>query len=168
MGCRGVYFALSDDDSQQLLSLQSDNEVLSAIEDLEERETISFCETDKAWNAIHRCLTDGTLRYKGTTILAKCVIGGKQLYLKNDYIISYVTSLEVKAIAQALSTINKLWFRNKYFKLQKRFLWFTYSQYAGPIDEEDFEYSWEYFEAIRGFYQKAADDHSSIIFTVDQ
>ncbi len=169
MGCRGVYFALSDADSQLLLATHSDEEAVSVIEDIEERcDENWLVETDKAWDAIHRCLTDGTLKTKGTTVRAKCVIGGRQLYREDDYIISYVTPSEVKAVAHALEPINKPWFRNKYYGLQKRVLWFTFSQYDGPIDEEDFEYSWEYFEAIRTFYQKVAVENRAIVFTVDQ
>jgi len=34
--------------------------------------------------------------------------------------------------------------------------------------EQDFEYTWAYFEGVREFYEKAAAENRWSIFTVDQ
>lgn len=62
MACRGVYFALSDDDARRLKDIDGDASVLKFIqEELESRWDEEWLqETDKAWDAIHRCLTSIT------------------------------------------------------------------------------------------------------------
>ena len=55
MACRGVHFALTDDDRAKLLIATRDDDVLSVVQkEIEERwDTDWLCETDKAWDAIH-------------------------------------------------------------------------------------------------------------------
>ncbi len=170
MGCRGVYFALTENDVQKLVGANNDAEVLEIVqEDIEERWDKEWLqETDKAWDAIHRCLTDGTLVCKGKSILEKCVLGGKQLHQGNNYIVSLLNPTEVKEVSEALKSINEDLLRKKYFGLKKKFLWFDITRYDGPIGEEDFSYTWSYFEAIRMFFGKASKADRSVIFTVDQ
>lgn len=88
--------------------------------------------------------------------------------LPEDYVVSYLTPEEVIVVAQAIQKIEKPWFRKRYFGLRKKILWFDLTQYDGPICENDFEYSWSYFEEIRAFYAKAATAKRAVIFTVDQ
>ena len=62
MACRGVFFALTEAQQTTLDSASDDDEVMGAIEDIEEawdKENLAEC--DKAWDAMHRCLADGTL-----------------------------------------------------------------------------------------------------------
>jgi hypothetical protein len=60
-------------------------------------------EIDKAWDAIHRALTDGTLE-PGAFPLGRAILGGRQLHRGDDYIVALVTKLEVPAVAGALAT----------------------------------------------------------------
>ncbi|MHC4266249.1 MAG: DUF1877 family protein [Planctomycetota bacterium] len=170
MACRGVYFALSKEEAAKLLNVTGDDEVLHIVkEEIEERWNEEWLqEVDKAWDAIHRCLGDGSLLCKGKSLLEKCVLGGRQLYIGSDYIISYLDTNEVKDTANSLETVAKNWFRAKYFGLKKKFLFFDLTDYAGPINEDDFEYTWYYFEQMRFLFRKAANANRSIIFTVDQ
>lgn len=169
MGCLGVYFALTETESQKLLQAEGDAAVLGVIEEIEKRWDKNWLqETDKAWDAIHRCLSDGTLRCKGKTIMEKAVLGGKQLYEGSDYIISYLTPNEVREVTGAIKDITEEWFRKKYFGLQKGFLGFKFSDYAGTINQEDFEYSWAYFTGIRDLFVKAASADRAMMFTADQ
>lgn len=66
-------------------------------------------------------------------------------------------------MAEALSPIDKEWFRTRYFKIDP-------SDYGipGMLNEEDFEYTWDYFEGVREFYQRAASEGRWSIFIVDQ
>jgi hypothetical protein len=163
MACRGVYFALSDLESQQLLGATHAVVVVFIIkEEIEERWNKEWLQAaDKSWDSIHRCLTDGSLNCKGTSVLEKFVLGGKQLYDENDYIVSYLTPDDVVEVSSAATAITKEWFRQRYFGLIK-------SDYDGRIDEQTFEYSWTYFDNIRTFLQKAAMARRPVIFTVDQ
>jgi hypothetical protein len=122
MSCRGVYFALTEDDVKKLIAADGDEAVVEVIqEDIEKRWDKDWLqETDKAWDAMHRCLTDGTLKCKGKSILEKCVLGGKQLHKGCDYIVSFLTPNEVKEVSEALKPISQGWLRTKYFGLKKQ------------------------------------------------
>jgi hypothetical protein len=66
LSCLGVHFALDAADQQRILGAASDDALLVVIqEDIEQRlgnDEFSF-QTDEAWDAIHRCLTNGKLEY---------------------------------------------------------------------------------------------------------
>ena len=47
----------------------------------------SRCELDKSWDAIHRCLTDGTLK-PGQPPLSLAILGGQRLDDGRDFIMS--------------------------------------------------------------------------------
>jgi Domain of unknown function (DUF1877) len=65
MANRGVHFALTDDQAQAVLAAKNDDELMSVIEMIEEEWNDKYlAECDKAWDAIHRCLTDGNLFYE--------------------------------------------------------------------------------------------------------
>jgi hypothetical protein len=169
MACRGVYFALSNDEAQKLLNAKGDAAVLAVIqEDIEERWDEEWLQmTDKSWEGMHRCLGDGTLCCKGNSILEKCVLGGRQLHKGNRYIVSFLSPEEVIEVSKALEPIDKSWIRQRFFGLKKTFLWFDISSYE-PIDEQEFEYIWEYMDLTKSFFQKAAKAKRAIIFSVDQ
>ncbi len=62
MACRGVHFALSSEEQLKMAELtKSQGNVVEYIqEEIEDRwDREWLCATDKAWDAIHRCLTDG-------------------------------------------------------------------------------------------------------------
>ncbi|XCN71826.1 MAG: DUF1877 family protein [Candidatus Electrothrix aestuarii] len=171
--CRGIYFSLDQADVQLLLDAPNDREVLRIIqEDIEARwDEENLLLLDKSWDAIHRCLTDGTLTCKQKNIKEKVIIGGRQLYKGSAYIISLKTSSEVQEIVESLQKINKQWFSEKFYGLRKKRSWFTWatcSDYEGPLDKNDFEASWEYFKELRCFFEKASQKKLSIIFLVDQ
>jgi len=165
MACRGVLFAITEEQANQLQAARgNDALVLSIVQDeIEEAwDEAHLCQTDKAWDAMHRCLGDGTLR-SGKDPLSLCILGGLQLHEDESYIISLLTPVQVKQVAEALRPVNKEWLRAAYFKIEPK-------DYAAPgrLCEEDFEYTWAYFEGVREFYQKAAEEGRWSIFTVDQ
>jgi hypothetical protein len=163
MSCLGVHFALADESLSGLLSKRSDEDVLAFVkENLEahwDKEWLQ--ETDKAWDAIHRCLTDGTLECHKSEPLAKCILGGRQLYRGNDYIVSFLDEMEVWEVAASIKSIDKDWMRTKYDGLKE-------TDYGPFISKDDFEYTWEWFERLKGFYQKAAKHKRAMLFTADQ
>ena len=124
-------------------------------------------ETDKAWDAIHRCLSDGTTDFDGGAYpLNKCILGGKQLYHGDDYIVSFVTAEDVRVVATALTEVTQSWFRERFSLLTETDFPQEYLQ--GEHFEETFKYSWEYLEFVRKFYGRAAEAGRAVIFTVDQ
>jgi hypothetical protein len=170
MACRGVFFALTKEEEAKLLAAPGSDAVVEIItEEIEERwDRDWLVEMDKSWDAVHRCLGDGSLRTSQPSLTAKAVLGGRQLSSGADWIISYLTAAEVKQVAAAIAPIDQSEFRRRYFGLRKKFLWFSRTQYDGPIGEEDFQYSWSNFEEMRLFFSKAAAAHRALVFSVDQ
>lgn len=170
MACLGVHFAIIEEEANKLLSADGDEAVLHIIkEEIEERwEEEWLQETGQAWDAIHRCLTNGKLNTVGETPLAKCILGGKHLHQSPHYIVSLLFPEEVKQVADAIKDIDEQWFRSKYYALKKKFLWFDFSDYDGLVGEEDFQYSWEHFKELKTLFDKAAKAGRYIVFTVDQ
>jgi hypothetical protein len=170
MACRGVFFALTKAEETKLLAAADSDAVVEIItEEIEERWDCEWLvEMDKSWDAVHRCLGDGSLRTSQPSLTAKAVLGGKQLSSNSDWIISYLTADEVQQVALAIAGIDQLEFRRRYFALKKKLLWIDRTQYDGPIGAEDFEYSWSNFEEMRAFFSKAAGAHRATVFSVDK
>jgi hypothetical protein len=165
MACRGVHFALTPEQEQRLLDAVGDNDAVLAVvqEEVEENWDQGWlCETDKAWDAIHRCLTGGSLDLdNGQPPLSLCILGGRQLYSDNDYFISYVSREQVGAVADALEAFTRNRFDQAYSQLYA-------TDYDGPINDDDREYTWSNLEDLKPFWRKAANAGRAVIFTVDQ
>lgn len=167
MSCRGVHFSISDEEIVRLREFKDDSSRLEYLQ--EEIEELYFeehlertAETDKAWDAIHRALTDGNLGYEnGTFPLSHVILGGEPLYFVDDYIISLKTSEQVKAIAESLESVTLDFLRQKYFSINP-------DEYGFPVTEEDFEYTHSWFVKLKPFFQKASAEGRNVIFTVDQ
>jgi uncharacterized protein DUF1877 len=165
MACRGVLFAITEDQALKLKSARGDDSVVLSIvqDEIEEAwDEAHLCETDKAWDAIHRCLGDGTLG-SGNDPLSLCILGGEHLHKDGSYIVSLLTPEQVKQVGEALRPVSKEWFRTRYFRIDA-------AGYGVPgmLNEQDFEYTWDWFEGVREYYQKAAAEERWSIFTVDQ
>ena len=39
---------------------------------------------------------------------------------------------------------------------------------TGPTNEPDFDYTWHWFELMRAFFRKTADEGRHMVFTADQ
>ena len=106
MSRRGVHFALTDEQASRLMDTPgADNDFLMAfVEEGEEGpngegwDAEWVQETDKSWDAIHRCLTDGKLEW-GDSPFHKCILGSDNLYKGRDYIMNFLSPEEVKQVA---------------------------------------------------------------------
>jgi hypothetical protein len=163
MACRGVFFALTEEQSTRLSSALDDDELMGIIEEIEEEwDEDNLAECDKAWDAMHRCLSDGTLDGNaGSYPLNRCVLGGKSLHEGNDYIVCLVSPPEVRDVAAALAPLTEQWFRDRYFSVVP-------NDYCLNYGEEDFQYTWDWFQGVRDLYRKAAEQGKAVAFTVDQ
>ncbi len=163
MSARGVHFAVTAAQEKALLAAKSDRKLMELVEEIEQAWEEPFVsETDKAWNALHRCLTDGSLRYKsGEYPLNHCICGGRQLFRGRDYTVAFVSAPQVKNVAAALAKTTKPWMRKRYDQMDPE----EYDEVE--MGDEDFEYTWENFLGLRRFYQKAAEAGRAVIFTVD-
>ena len=160
MGCRAVHFAVTADEATRLLNTPG-VDLVDFVEEIEERWDEEWLEeTDKAWDAIHRCLTDGKLEF-GSSVFHKCILGDRNLNEEPDYIISFLDSADVKQVAQAIKSINKEAMKKKYDAIDTE-------TYQGEPSDEDFEYTWESFAFLQKFFQKAAADNRAMLFAVSQ
>jgi len=166
MGCLGVHFALSEKEVSELRSQPDDASRLEQLQ--EEIEPTYFeehpellAENDKAWDAIHRTLTDGKLAWdNGKYPLNHVIMGGEPLYSEGDYIISLKTPRQVQDIATALPSVTESDFRKRYFGIDK--------SYGSPLSEEDFGYTWGNFQSVRELFLRAASENRYVLFTTDQ
>ena len=164
MAARGVHFALTPQEESRLLAAAGNDAALLGVvqEEIEERWDVAWlCETDKAWDAIHRCLTDGTLDRTPPTPERMCVLGGRQLHRGRDQIVCYLAPPEVALVSEAVAPVTEADFRARYDTIGAH-------GYAGPVSEDDFGYTWSYFELLRGLFAKAAVAGRAMVFSVDQ
>ena len=163
MACRGVHFAITEEQAEALLAARGDEELMNLVESIEEAwDAADLAESDKAWDAMHRCLTDGALgRGNGTYPLSHCVLGPRQLHEVDDYIVSLVLPDEVRDVAKALRIVTPEWFGNRYSTVLPR-------DYAPEYGQEDLEYTWSHLEDVKRLFEKAGEAGRAIVFTVDQ
>lgn len=163
MGCRGVLFAISDVTVASLLAAKSDEDIMEILESIEEEWDDPFvAETDKAWDAMHRALSDGSLNPAGgSPPLNRAILGGKHLHHGDEYIVALVTKDEVLAVARALASIDDAEMRRRYEQLVPR-------DYDAGYGDDDREYTVENFRDVANLYQRAAKAGRAVIFTVDQ
>jgi len=164
MGARGVHFAVTSEQLARLLAASDDDGLMEVIEQIEDAWDKDYlAESDKAWEAIHRCLTDGSLLYEsGEYPLNHVICGGRQLHQGEEYTVSLVMPEQVRDVSAAIDPLTEQWMRERYFSLLKP------DSYDGKIGDEDFQYTWTWFENVRDLYRKAAAGGRAVIFTVDQ
>jgi len=164
MSCLGVLFALSVNEESNLLAASGDREALLIVREIESRwDSCWLCELGKSWEGIHRALTSGQLNLAHDTYpLSHAILSGRRLYFGDDYIVSYVSSSQVKQIAKALGGTDLEVFRKGYELIDRDNG--EYSFYG----DEDFDYCYEYFTQMQAFYAKAAEHDRATIFTADQ
>jgi hypothetical protein len=160
-----MFFALNDEQEAALMATRTDEEVRTFVDEVEEGDWDGEpldCETDKAWDAMHRCLSDGTLGCgRRASPLDMAVLGGCHHYEGEDYVVAHLRAHEVIQVAAALETVDKVWMRQRYDQIDP-------ADYQGFLNDEDFDYTWYYFEEVRDFYRQAAAAKRPVIFTVDQ
>jgi hypothetical protein len=163
MSARGVHFAVTPKQARELLAAKSDRQLMGLIEQIEEAWEEPFvAESDNAWDAIHRCLTDGSLLFvSGEYPLNHCICGGRQLYRGDDYTVCFVAAREVKDVAAALAKVTKVWMRKRYAQIDPE----DYDQVE--MGDEDFDYTWAWFLGVRRFYKRAVEAGRAVIFTVE-
>lgn len=167
VGCLGLHFGLTSAEACSLRSLPDDDARLYFVqEDLEEgfwSDHPEFVEqTDKAWDAIHRSLTDGQIAYdNGNYPLSHVILGGEVLYGNDDYIMVLKTPEQVADVASSLNGITEDQLRQRYFRIDPE-------DYGFSVNDEDFEYTWYWFSRLREFWQRCAKDGRYVLFTASQ
>ena len=166
MSCLGVHFSLSAAEVQRLRDIDESERIDYVHEMIEEEYFEShrdrLAESDKAWDAMHRALADGQLTWDGGVYpLNHVILGGELLYTGSDFIMVLKTPKQVRDVASALPKITDDDFRRRYYAINA-------VSYDQPLSEEDFGYTWENFQVVRKFWDKAASEGRYVLFTADQ
>jgi uncharacterized protein DUF1877 len=167
MSCLGVHFALTEKEAAHLRSLDDEQARLEHLQEVIEETYFGEhpdlkAESDKAWDAMHRALTDGELSWDGGEYpFGHVVLGGELLYTESDYIMSLKTPQQVRDIATALPAITEAEFRRRYFAIDPK-------SYGLPLSDEDFGYTWDWFQGVRELYTRAAKEGRFVLFSADQ
>jgi hypothetical protein len=158
----GVHFAITPEQGRSLLAADDAGDsdtVAGLVEELEASwsEGDLKVDTDKAWDAIHRCLTDGTLEPDaGGYPLSLAVLGGRHLH--DEYYVVYVSADEARDVATALHGVDRTWLRGRFDDIDD-------PEYDGAGGDGDFEYTWENFLDVRAFYDRAVAAGRAVLFT---
>lgn len=165
MSCLGVHFALTEEQANEILGLNSDTERREhVVENIEENllGTPYAAESDKAWDAIHRALSDGYLTWDGGQYpLNHTILAGRLLYSSDDYIMSLKDPTQVKDISAATKKIDEPSLRALYGRIPAE-------DYDADLGDEDFKYTWSWFEEVANLYETAAKEGRYVLFTADQ
>lgn len=180
MGCLAVLFALNEQEVKNLLEIERNKRSDYMHQEIEEVFFDDFpeylCELDKSWDAMHRMLTDGKLDFENKIQpLCNVIFGGEFVYgltrqpsgevvvsegEEDEYMI-LKTPQQVAEIVGVLPGITKEECRECYYKIDSE-------DYGMEPDEEDFEYTWEYFQKSLEFWKTAAKEKRYVLFTVDR
>lgn len=160
---RGYHIALGREHAKRLFSLKDDQEILKFLEELkaspEMKKSGRLLDSGTAWDALHRCLTEGELDpAAGDFPLNHAILGGKQLHHGSDTAAVLIRPDMTRFIADGLAEIDEADFRQKFFALKK-------DSYKLPIGEKEFVQIWIVLQDLQVFFQAAADNLEAVVFT---
>ena len=159
----GFHIALSREHAKRLFAIKDDPSLAQFLEELrslpEMRRSGRLLDSGTAWDAIHRCLTEGELDpAAGEFPLNHAVLGGKQLHRGPDSTAVLVRPDMTRFIADALEELNEDDVRKKFFALDPK-------SYREPIDEKHFMQIWIKLQDLKVFFQAAAENLEAVVFT---
>ncbi len=160
---RGYHIALGREHAKRLFGLKEDQAILQFLEELKADSAMKksgrVLETGTAWDAIHRCLTEGELDPAGGDFpLSHAVLGGKPLHQGDDYAAVLVRPDMTRFIADALDEIEEDDVREKFFALNPQ-------SYRQPIGEKEFTEVWLALQNLTLFYKAATENLEAVVFT---
>ena len=71
------------------------------------------------------------------------------------------TPQQVRDVAAVLPAISQSEFRRRYDAIDT-------DSYGDPLSDEDFGYTWDWFQGVREFWLRAAKEDRYVLFTADQ
>jgi hypothetical protein len=167
MSCLGALFSLDQKEVNKLRLFKTDDDRLDFLhEEIEEIYLDEYpdrvAELVQSWDALHRSLTNGKLEYsKEYFPLSHVILGGESIYAEDDYIMMLKTPSEVKLIAEAVERVDQSNLRAAYDKIDP-------NDYGFPLSDEDFEFTWQWFQASKDFWKLASKENRYVLFTADQ
>lgn len=162
MATRGVHFAITSEQVAAFLTADGDEAVMALLAEIEAAwDEENLAESDKTWELLHRCLTNGTLEYGGGEYpLSHCILGPRQLLEEDGDIICLVQTDEVPDVANALGAISADAFRERCAQLLPK----AHGSDTGHAEEQD---AWSHLQKVRALFEKAAARRRAVVFTVE-
>ncbi|MGV3661972.1 MAG: DUF1877 family protein [Prosthecobacter sp.] len=145
MACRGSLLALTDADVSELVSLTADG---AAMMEFINGTLYIRCmnewsvDLDKSWDAIHRCLTNGQMQPDVTNPRGMCILGAQEIEPSDEWIVGLCFPENVQSVHEAIGNLGREWLSERYWNLPKE-------EYGVYMSEEDFEHTWDYFQAAK-------------------
>lgn len=163
MSCLGGFRAITKEELDRLRSVPRADRVPDY---LDEMEMVDSCDLDKAWDAIHRALTNGKLEFGGKNPPGCWVIlGGEALRGdregEEDYIITCKTPEQVQRLYWFLLKLTEEKFRELYFAIDPE-------EYGFELSEDDFDYTWSCLGDCIQFFKRTVNRGLWVLFDVDQ
>ena len=160
---RGFHIALSREHAKRLFAIKDDASLLQFLEELknlpEMKKSGRILDSGSAWDAIHRCLTEGELDpAAGEFPLNHAVLGGKQLHRGAESTAVLIRPDMTRFITDALEELDQDEIRKKFFALNPQ-------SYQGPIDEKHFMQIWIKLQDLKVFFQAATENLEAVVFT---
>ena len=126
MACLGIHFAITADAVERLTRNwpPPHDEATDRLSDMDGQFDVLRAEgwlemTDHAWDAIHRCLTNGKLEL-GNTPRHLCVLGAtERLWIRREdgqleYIVNLLEPGDVRRVAEAIRAVDQAEMRRGY------------------------------------------------------
>jgi hypothetical protein len=166
MSCLGSLVALTAEQRAKLEALPNGEERYFYVDSVTEEAGEEYWQyLDKSWDALHRCLAQGTPGSEkldtewGTYPLNLAIIGGKDLG-DPDWLVFLIEPGQIGDLTAALQEISEEAFTALYWKHCKD----AWPEYG----EEDLEFNLGYFEEMRDFFARVAPTGRAVVFTADQ
>jgi hypothetical protein len=163
------WFPITQKEAERFLNaatMEGDEAVHLLLEPLLERQgkLPLHVDMDKAWEPIHRCLTEDHTPGGGLDVdggrypLNLCVFGGEGL-LEEGYRSAWLVRAEqVADLAEEIFKVSRFWFRARFFELP--------DDQFHEIDETMFEWAWAHFRDLPPFFLRAARQKAAVICTI--
>jgi hypothetical protein len=160
--CIGIYYALDENTAQSLRSLSTADLATRINSLLDTVKGADKLDVDESWDAMHRVLTNGTLKkWPGEHPTSYVVLGGESLFERDDWIVVLISATQAQAASAAIRAISQPEFRRRYFRIDP-------DSYDVPLSEDDFAYTWRNFEDVRGAFARWARQGKWILFVAAQ
>jgi hypothetical protein len=158
----GYHIALSREHAKRVFGSKDDPSLRSLIEELKNDKSLKansqVLDCKRYWDAIHRCLTEGTLDPEGGEFpLNHVILGGKKLHQGDDYIAVVVRPDMVTFIAEELHSLKEPDFRQRFFALEGK-------DYDQPINEKEYSYVWHMVQEVRTFFEYCDEERFALLF----
>ena len=168
MGMRGVYIRTDDTTIANIKNgTQTINDTFgSLIWSWDEPNNNTVLHIDKTWDVIHYTLAgeryDSSIDNPLSKVICSDPISEEDMGMGPATLIS---SDEVPIINNALKTVSKEWFREKFSHddMRKKEIYCTDFIETNEL----FEYAYEYLEYIKEFFEQAAAEKQNILFFVN-